>query len=101
MSPTGGGVLIKSDGFFKTAIDKESGQYAIADSDRTTVSLCDKNGSVLWSTNILAGVPRLRVVGERKIWAINVYGNIIIAHVGNTLFAIDKQTGSLQSISSQ
>jgi uncharacterized GH25 family protein len=86
--------VAKPNGFFKTIIDQQSGQYAIANSTEETVSLCDKNDDVIWSTNVVEALGALPTVGEKKIRSIQFISGNLIVYVGKDCFSIDIKTGA-------
>jgi hypothetical protein len=80
--------------FFKVITDAQAGQYAIVNSDKQTVSLKDKTGNVVWSTNV-AYLLTEPTDGERKIYSMQLYSNELQVQVGHAVVQLDKQTGKI------
>jgi hypothetical protein len=62
------------EGYFKTITDPQSGEYVIASSDKQSVVLKDKNGKIIWSTNV-AGWIKFPEHGSKEIWFIQLVTN--------------------------
>jgi hypothetical protein len=43
---------VSEEGYFKTIIDPQTGQYAVVNLDKQTVISKDKYGNILWTTNL-------------------------------------------------
>lgn len=82
---------------FKTIVDPVSGQYASVDPNREIVTLKDKSGKVLWSTNIaevLKSIPGGRLSG-RKIQRLKLQEGALWADLVRGWAVIDIKTGAV------
>ena|SRR5882724_908194 len=82
--------------FFKVITDTQSGKYAVVNADKTIVTLKDKNGSVIWSTNVAKYFEtNSLVLGERKIYSIQLFKNQLAAQFGRAWANVDIQSGKI------
>jgi hypothetical protein len=81
-------------GFFKTITDAQAGQYAIVNSNKTSVALMDKSGRVIWSTNVVEKIPpdALQHWGS-EISSMKIINGELIIDVGFASFSVDVKTG--------
>ena len=87
--------------FFKTITDLQTGQYAVVNADQTKVILKDKNGKVIWTTNVMATMPpKMQQVWGNKISYLELFSNRLVVSVGRATSVIDKETGNLSGWSS-
>jgi hypothetical protein len=84
--------------FFKTITDAQIGEYAVVNSDKTIVTLKDKNGNVIWSANIVKESKTFSwLLGERKINEMYLFKNQLVVGFGRAALGLDKQTGKITS----
>ena len=88
-------------GFFKTIIDQESGQYAIVNSNRTTVTLRDKNGKTIWLSEVMWAIP----LDDQQSWGheityMEIVRNELYIFIGKAAYTIDKKTGKVTFVGS-
>jgi hypothetical protein len=84
--------------FFKVITDAQSGRYAVLDSDKTVI-LRDKNGNMIWSTNIAS------VLKTYPVYSMELNRDNILIHpstrewdgkwVGMVTILVDKKTGKV------
>jgi hypothetical protein len=92
----------------KVIIDTHSGQYAEVDANREVVTSYDKDGRVLWSTNVVEGVTKLE--GERatslphlsgrKIQGLLIDHGVLLVDLVRRYAVLDFKTGELKGIES-
>ena len=82
--------------FYRTAINTNSGRYAVVDSRKEVVTLFDETGQVIWRTNVVAGLQPVPVMGERKIHGMQVYLGDLWVNVGRGYGVVDIKTGWLK-----
>jgi hypothetical protein len=97
----------KTNDLFKTIVDQDLGTFAILNENKDTVSLKDKAGKVIWSTNIIDGLKtvsgKYQSSPDRellKIRDLQLYKGDLYAHVGRGFAIIDKKNGSLTGFDS-
>jgi len=62
--------------YFKTITDPQTGEYIVANSNRLSVVLKDKNGKMIWSTNVAGWVTLPgETLEENTIWSIQLITN--------------------------
>jgi hypothetical protein len=84
--------------FYRTVVSTNSGQYAVVDSHKEVVTLYDKTDHVLWTTNVIAGLPPdTGTLGEWKIHGLEVYKGDLFVGVGRGDAIIDVKTGALKA----
>jgi hypothetical protein len=82
--------------FFKVITDAQSGQYAVVNADKTIVTLKDKNGGVIWSANVAKYFEtNSLVLGERKIYSMQLFKNHLAVQFGRAWASIDIQSGKI------
>jgi hypothetical protein len=96
--------IVKEAGaLYRTVVDKDSGQYAVVDTNNEVVALKDKADKVMWSVKIekiteaLEASPRLR---GRKIQGMRMHNGELWVDVGRGYAVIDVKTGALRGIAS-
>lgn len=91
----------ETDGFFKTIIDTQSGQYAVVNSDKQTVTSKDKNGKIIWSVDVAKSFPDSSgfMPGQRKIYSMALFSNLLVVDIGRATVVIDKQNGKVKRVS--
>jgi hypothetical protein len=57
---------------YKTVVNKSTGDFAIVDANTWVFTLYDKTNHVVWTTNIVMGLKTAPVLGEPKIWGMQV-----------------------------
>lgn len=88
-------------GFFETITDAQAGQYAVVNSDKTKVILKDKNGKVIWVTDVMATMqPKMRQGWGNEISYLQLFSNRLVVSVGPATAVIDKETGKVSDWSS-
>ena len=85
-------------GLNKITTDQQSGQYALVNANRDTVTLKDKAGNTIWSTNIIEGIKSKILQGERIIRGIQVYEGDLYVSVGRGFVVVDLKTGKVKGI---
>ena|ERR1700722_1440552 len=86
--------------FYKTIIDKQSGQYAIVSQNKKIVTLKDKSNNVIWSTNVIQALRTVPMSGERKINSMEIINGDLVVTVSRGYALIDKRTGEVKWIGS-
>ena len=86
---------------FKVITDTQSGQYAVVSLERENVALKDRDGKIIWSTNLVRLVENIDLVGERKINSMQLFTNILVVYVGKEFIEIDVQTGTIMRMGSR
>jgi len=89
--------------FFKVITDAQTGEYAAVNPDKTIVSLKDKNGDVIWATNVVMAIksypkaiPLPNIV---KINSMQFSSNLLTVVVtGEVAVKLGKQTGQTKII---
>ena len=81
--------------FFKVITDAQSGRYAVVNSDKTVVILKDKNGNIIWSTNVTSWQTE-PTDGAKQIYSMKLFSNQLMVQVGRGSVAIDIQTGKVK-----
>jgi K+-transporting ATPase A subunit len=82
--------------FFKVITDAKSEQYAVVNTEKTIVALKDKNGGVIWSTNVAKYFETNRLVsGERKIYSMQLFKSQLAVQFGRAWANIDIQSGKI------
>jgi hypothetical protein len=84
--------------FYRTVISTNSGQYAVVDSRKEVVTLYDKAGHVIWTTNVVVGLQSAPVMGERKISGMQVYKGDLYVNVGRGYGVVNIKTGGLKGL---
>ncbi len=88
---------------YKTFVNKDSGQYALVDTNKEAVILKDSTGKIIWSIRIatiaqaLEVSPRLR---GRTIQGMQMDKGVLWLDVGRGFAVIDVKTGTLRGIAS-
>jgi hypothetical protein len=86
-----------TNGFYKIITDQELGKYAIVNTSKNVVTLKDKAGNIIWSTNVVAAIKSVPMSGERKINSMNMIDGDIVVTVSRAFVRIDKKTGEIKS----
>ena len=82
--------------FFKTITDAQTGQYAVVNSGKTVVSLKDKNGNVIWITDVAKSWEKYSfIMGERKIYSLKLLNKKLAIQFGRAWGSLNIQTGEL------
>ncbi len=81
--------------FFKVITDAKTGEYAVVNSDKTVVTLKDKNDKVIWSADVVKEYGTLPVQGEKKIHSIELINNQLAIDFAGGLVLLDKKTGKI------
>jgi hypothetical protein len=82
-------------GLYRTIVSTNTGQYAVADSQKEVVTLYDKSDHVIWTTNVVMGSRAYPIRGERKISGMHLYKGDLSVHVGRAYGVIVIKTGVL------
>ena len=96
--PIAGSTDTKStgDNFYRTIVDTNTGTYAVVDSRKEVVTLCDKSNNAIWTTNVIAGLPPdTGTMGEWKIHGLEVSKGQLFVGVGRGNAVIDIRSGVL------
>lgn len=83
---------------YRTIVNTNTGQYAVADSQKEVVTLYDKSDHVIWTTNVVMGLRADPVLGVRKISGMQVYKGDLWVHVGRGCGIVTIKTGVLQGL---
>lgn len=86
----------RSADLFKTPVDRLTGQYAVVNSERNRVTLRDKSGSIIWSSDDLTALT-LETVGGKQIDSMELVNDQLIVHLGKSIYNLDKRTGKIIS----
>jgi len=94
------GVSEASGSLYKTIIDQESGAYAIVSTNREIITLMNKTGHVVWTTNVVEGIKSMPLLGERKIKGLSIYQGDLWANIGRGYCLINITNGGVKGIAS-
>ena len=86
-------------GFYRTIVNTNTEQYAVVDSQKEVVTLYDKADHVIWATNVVAGLKKAEVGGERKISGMQADDVYLYAKIGVGYAVIVIKTGELKGLS--
>ena len=86
------------DEFFKVITDAQTGEYAVVNSDKTTVSLKDKNGNVIWATDVAREIKSDPYLSDGKIIYMQLSNNFLSVELGRGAVTLDKRTGKIMII---
>jgi hypothetical protein len=98
-SPASTNIVNEAGSLYKTIVDKDSGQYAIVDTNKEVVTLKDKTDKVMWHINVAERLktesnPNLR---GGKIEGIQIYEGDLWVRFGRGYAVIDVKTGELKN----
>ena len=92
------------EGYIKTITDSQAGEYVVASPDKQSVVLKDKNGKIIWSTNI-TGWIKFPEDGSKEIWSILLvtnqtgsmerFNNTVVVRVGRGIVFVNTKTGEV------
>ncbi|HXE41439.1 MAG TPA: hypothetical protein VN516_00335, partial [Candidatus Baltobacteraceae bacterium] len=81
--------------FFKTITDAQTGQYAVVNSDKTVVTLKEKDGKVIWSVDMIKSTKNDSWYVGPQIYSLRLWKNQLAVQFGKPEFYIDIQTGKI------
>jgi hypothetical protein len=96
-------IVNEAGSLYKTIVDRDSGQYAVVDTNKEAVTLKDSADRVIiWSLNVVDGLKTNRNprVSGRKIEGMDVYKGDLWVDVGRGYAVIDVKTGKLKGTAS-
>jgi len=80
---------------FKIIIDTRTGEYVATDKKRESVVLEDREGHVLWSTNLVERAKAFPFQDAGEIDSAQDLGTNIFVYVGKMFVYIDKESGKV------
>jgi hypothetical protein len=89
-----------TDELFKTVVDVQTGAYAFVNTNRVMLTLKDKPGNIIWSTNIVEGIRSMPLMGEQQIHGMTVHEGDLWVLFGRVLVIVDIKTGALNGTAS-
>lgn len=91
--------------YFKLFSYPSNGSYAVANADKTIVSLKDKNDQIVWSAKVVEFIKSMPNEGGLKVlslsfitndvWGKNVVTDQFIVMVGRSCVGLDRLTGKI------
>jgi len=101
----GPSIPTENDSLYKTITDQQSGQFAIVNANKDIVTLMNKAGGIIWSTNVIKGIQSLPFSGEtikggEEIKSMHVYKGDLWVGIGRGYIVVDLESGGLKGIAS-
>jgi hypothetical protein len=85
--------------YYRIVVSTNTEEFAVVDSKKEAVTLYDRAGQVIWTTNVVAGLQSAPVLGQRKISGMEMYQGDLWVRVGRGYGIIAIKSGDLRGFS--